>query len=114
MNLDISRPQERLSTSLELVLIRVVQEALNNVGKHAQASAVWVTLDQATSEVITVIVRDDGKGFDLASLDQAVEYGHLGLKQMRERVEQANGTLSIQSQPGSGTEIRATLPLYDA
>ncbi len=118
VNLNISGPRERLPTSLELTLIRVIQEALNNVGKHAQANAVWITLDiqvpgttDATS-AIALNIRDDGKGFDLASLDHAAEYGHFGLKQMRERIEQVHGTLSIQSQPGSGTEIQVTLPLH--
>lgn len=117
VNLNISGPRERLPESLELTLIRVIQEALNNVGKHAQANAVWITLDirvhdtPTGANVIALTIRDDGKGFDLASLDHAVEYGHFGLKQMRERVEQVLGTLSIQSRSGSGTEIQVTLPL---
>ncbi|MCP4537384.1 MAG: response regulator [Chloroflexi bacterium] len=117
VNLNISGPRERVPASLELALIRIVQEALNNVGKHAQASAVWITLDiqvpdtTTVTNVIALTIRDDGKGFDQASLDHAVEYGHFGLKQMRERVEQVNGTLAIQSQPGGGTRIQVTLPL---
>jgi PAS domain S-box-containing protein len=111
VTLDISGPQNRLPESLELTLFRVIQEALNNVGKHAQASLVRITVDLEMADAVVVTIRDDGKGFDPAFLDRAVQYGHLGLKQMRERVERINGTLSIQSQPGSGTRIRVTLPL---
>jgi PAS domain S-box-containing protein len=114
VNLDILGPRVRLPESLELTLFRVVQEALNNVGKHAQASAVRITVDLETADTICVTIQDDGKGFDPDRLDQAVQYGHLGLRQMRERVECADGALSIHSQPGSGTEIRVTLPLREA
>ncbi len=114
VNLDTSGLQVRLPEFLELALIRVVQEALNNVGKHAQASAVWITLALEATHTVALTIRDDGRGFDLASLDQAAQYGHLGLKQMRERIEQVSGTLSIQSQPGSGTEIQVMFPLRGA
>ena len=114
VTLDISGPQHRLPESLELTLFRVVQEALNNVGKHAQASLVRITVDLEMADAVVVTIRDDGKGFDPALLDRAVQYGHLGLRQMRERVERVNGTFSIQSQPGAGTEIRVTLPLCEA
>ena len=59
---------------------------------------------------MTLRVRDDGVGFDPALLKQAVRRGHLGLTQMRERVESLGGTLTLRSQPG-GTEIQVTLPL---
>ncbi len=111
VNLRIFGPEVRLPSSLELTLFRVVQEALNNVGKHARASTVWIRLDVEATDAVALTIRDDGRGFDPASLSQAVRYGHLGLKQMRERVESANGTLLIQSQPGSGAEVRVVLPL---
>ena len=84
------------------------------MGKHAQASLVRITVDLEMADAVVVTIRDDGKGFDPALLDRAVQYGHLGLRQMRERVERVNGTFSIQSQPGAGTEIRVTLPLCEA
>jgi PAS domain S-box-containing protein len=116
VNLDISGDQKRMAASLELALFRIIQETLNNVGKHAQASAVWIALDmEATDEtsktpIIALTIRDNGVGFDPASLDQVTQLGHLGLKQMRERVEQINGTFSVHSQPEQGTEIKITLP----
>jgi PAS domain S-box-containing protein len=109
--LHISGPEERLPLRLELPLFRVVQEALRNVGKHAQASLVWLALDLTQDEAIGLTIRDNGLGFDPASLEGAVRNGHLGLKQMRERVEEARGKLEVVSQPGQGTEVRVVLPL---
>ncbi len=93
-----------LPAHLELVLFRIVQEALNNVAKHARAHMVWVELD--FSDGILLRVRDDGVGFDPASLPELALRGHLGLPQMRERVAALGGTMEIRSQPGKGTEIR--------
>jgi PAS domain S-box-containing protein len=111
IDLHITGPQERLPTSLEPVLFRIVQESLNNVGKHARAQMVWVTLDLESSDAVKLSVRDDGAGFDPATLDQAVRRGHLGLKQMRERVENMNGTFEVHSQLEHGTEINVSLPV---
>jgi len=111
IDLHISGSQDRLPSSLEPVLFRIVQEALNNVSKHAQASAVWIRLDLEPTDEIVLQVRDDGAGFDLAFLGQAFQSGHVGLKQMRERVENLQGTFLLCSQPGRGTEIQIALPL---
>jgi signal transduction histidine kinase len=111
VELTVSGPEERLPSSLELTLFRIAQETLNNVGRHALASTAWISLDLGETDVVTMTIRDDGCGFDPSVLGQAVQDGHLGLRQMRERVESANGTLLVQSQPGSGTKVRATLPL---
>jgi two-component system sensor histidine kinase DegS len=111
VELHISGPEERLPLRLELPLFRVVQEALHNVGKHAQASLVWLALDLTQDEAIGLTIRDNGLGFDPASLEGAVRSGHLGLKQMRERVEEAGGKLEVVSQSGQGTEVRVVLPL---
>jgi two-component system NarL family sensor kinase len=58
---------------------------------------------------VTLTVRDDGMGFDPAILDRAAHRGHLGLTQMRERVEALGGTLTLSSQAGKGVQIRVTL-----
>ena len=110
-DLQVSGSEERLPLTLEATLFRIAQEALSNVGKHAQANAVQIALDLEDADSISLIVRDDGRGFDPALLDQAFRYGHLGLRQMQERVERAGGTLVVHSQPGQGAEVRATLPL---
>jgi signal transduction histidine kinase len=96
---------------MEVTLFRIVQEALHNVGKHAQASVVWIELDLDTADAVTLRIQDDGVGFDPASLESAMRHGHVGLTQMRERVERLGGTFTLRSQPGSGTEIQVTLPV---
>ncbi len=100
-----------LTPHLELVLFRIIQETLNNVAKHAQATTVWVELNVEETGSVCLTVRDDGVGFDPAILDQAIRSGHVGLKQMRERVAVLKGTFTLSSKPGHGTEICITLPL---
>ncbi|MFQ5859857.1 MAG: sensor histidine kinase, partial [Anaerolineae bacterium] len=111
IDLRIAGPPERLPASLEPVLFRIIQESLNNIAKHAQAGMVWIGLNLASPDAVTLSVRDDGVGFDPAILEYIVQRGHLGLKQMRERVENLAGTFELRSQPGSGTEIQIVLPL---
>lgn len=111
VDLRIVGPPERLPAFLEPVLFRIIQESLNNVGKHAQASMVWIELGLESPDAVTLTARDDGVGLDPAILDQIVQRGHLGLKQMRERVENLRGAFELHSQPGSGTEIHVVLPL---
>ena len=98
---------ERLPAPLETALFRIVQEALANVAKHAQAQRVEVamTCDQRG---VTLHIADDGQGFD----PQAPRSGtHLGLWSMRERVEQLGGRFEIECAPGAGTRVRAIIPL---
>jgi signal transduction histidine kinase len=93
-----------LATGTEVVLLRVVQEALHNVRKHAGASQVCVELVMGAGSV-AVRVSDDGVGFDA----QPAGTGY-GLSGMRARVEQAGGTLTISTAPGHGTTIRTEMP----
>lgn len=111
IGLEISGPEARLPDSLEHALFRFIQEGLNNVAKHAQAHQVWISLNLEERERLTLTLRDDGVGFDIARLDSFHRIGHLGLRQMRERIEQAGGTLSVSSQPGEGVALQVTLPL---
>jgi len=85
----------------QVVLYRVAQEALNNIVRHADARHVAVRLVRRDSGV-ELTVADDGRGFDPAS----VAAGHMGIGIMRERVETIGGSLSIDSQPLSGTFMR--------
>ncbi len=112
VNLHVLGTQDRLRPQLELVLFRIIQEALNNVGKHAQANEVWIELDLEWSANRTrLTIQDDGVGFDLDMLERAAMRGHVGLTQMRERVERLGGELDVESQAGKGTAIRVILPL---
>jgi signal transduction histidine kinase len=85
---------------------RILQEALTNVSKHAQAVEVFVELEVDTASV-ALTVRDSGKGFTLDALDGK----RLGILGMRERAELLDGSFSATSEPGKGTEIRVVLPL---
>jgi signal transduction histidine kinase len=87
-------------------LYRIVQEALTNVARHAQASAVTI---QAVWEGahLHLTVRDDGRGFVVpAALHDLAGQGHFGLVGMQERVELIGGTLAVASAPGQGTTVR--------
>jgi len=99
--------RSRASLDLELIAFRVVHEALVNVRKHAGARSVVVRL--RTKGGLRCEVADDGVGFDPAAARERL-FGHLGLPSMRERVELAGGTFSLESSPGHGTTIRFALP----
>ncbi len=101
----------RLPPQVELVLYRVVQEALTNVAKHADASTVEVQLARNGDEVLATI-DDNGVGFDVVEVMRSRERG-LGLFGMQERLALVHGQLSIESNPGTGTHILARVPLYD-
>ncbi len=111
VDLRIDGPTEWLPAYLELALFRVIQESLNNVGKHAQAGMVWIELDLQSGTALTLRVRDDGVGFDPATLSDAGLPGHFGLKQIRERVEYLHGDFCLHTRPGGGTEIAVVLPV---
>jgi len=97
------------SPTTELHLMRIIQEALTNVRKHAMADHAWVGLVERDG-VLTVSVRDDGLGFDPERL-QSGEWPRFGLQTMRERAEAIGGTFAIQSGGGSGTEVVVRLSL---
>jgi len=95
----------RLPSETENTLYRLVQEALNNVAKHAGASRAEALVEWS-DDIVKVTVRDDGCGFDPATAN-----GGFGLTGMRERVMLAGGELQIDAAPGSGTIVAATIPL---
>ncbi len=95
-----------LSRGAALALFRVVQEALGNVAKHARAKHIAVRLTRSAG-VVSLVVSDDGAGFDTTSLGTS---GGLGLIMMRERASQLNGKFEFESAPGRGTTIRVTVP----
>lgn len=95
-----------LPIATEVVLLRVCQEALANVRKHARAQATSVQLRYEPSEVL-LEVSDDGLGFDPDQVS-----GGYGLRGMRTRVAEAGGTLTVRSAPGAGTSVSAMVPAY--
>jgi signal transduction histidine kinase len=100
---------QRPPHELEQVAYRVVHEALANVLKHGQATRVQVTIRMAGE--LRCEVRDNGCGFDVASVDSALSRGSFGLHLARERIERADGRFLIQSVRGRGTSIAFELPL---
>jgi two-component system CheB/CheR fusion protein len=99
----------RLPGLVETTLYRIVQQAMNNIYKHAAAKNISVTIERRGDHVLA-IVEDDGSGFDQESVEG--NHGrHLGIAGMRQRASIVGGELTIESRPGAGTTVRAKLPL---
>jgi len=108
-----------LHTDVEVTLLRIAQETLVNVAKHAQAGRVVLTLSYM-QDAVTLDVMDDGIGFETAARapraarSQTTPDGGFGLTGMRQRVQRLSGRLDVESEPGGGTAISATLPAIPA
>lgn len=98
-----------LSPVAELQLLRITQEALTNVRRHAMATKVIVKLEN-TPETVGLTIEDNGQGFALLDLEESPP-GYHGLKIIRERAEELGGRLDISTAPGQGTKISVSLPL---
>ena len=98
---------ERVDAAIETACFRVAQEGLTNVMRHARAQTVSVEVHRAL-EVLHLVVRDDGIGFDVVTAQQSARLGTLG---MRERVALVGGELDCKSAPGRGTEVHAFFPV---
>lgn len=101
----------RLATEVEIALYRVVQEALTNVAKHAAASHVSLILQHKSNQHVTIIIEDDGAGFDEEEISQGSSHRRFGLAGMRTRLFQVGGTFEIESAKGKGTTIFARVPI---
>jgi two-component system sensor histidine kinase DegS len=93
---------------LEEAIYRIVQEALTNAIKHANARRVWIEVREADGSV-TIVVGDDGQGFD-----PGVAAKGFGLVGMRERTMLADGTLEVRSEAGAGTVLEVCLPVRES
>jgi signal transduction histidine kinase len=102
--------QVRLPDYVETNVYRIVQEALTNAVRHANASNIDVILECRDGEVI-VIIEDDGIGFETSQMRKS---GHLGLLGMQERAQMMAGTLQVESKPGGGTTIVVEIPYVDS
>ena len=102
----------RLPPDLEMVLFRVIQEAVSNIARHASARNARVTVYFKKNKV-SVSVADDGQGFDVVeALSSARGLRGFGLLSVKERIELVDGTSNIKSQPGKGTEISFEVPVH--
>ncbi|MGB3693038.1 MAG: sensor histidine kinase [Spirulinaceae cyanobacterium] len=94
-----------LSGEVTIALYRIVQEALTNISKHAQATQVWLKLEEKEN-IISLIIKDNGQGFNLEQNTTG-----FGLKGMRERTEALGGKFQTISKPGAGSKIQVAIPL---
>jgi signal transduction histidine kinase len=99
----------RLPRELETSCFRIVQEALTNVARHAQAKTVSIDVRTVNSD-LSLSIKDDGLGFDSYSPANGVPLNSLGLRGMEERVRGLGGKLEIKSAPRKGTEVRVYFP----
>jgi len=104
---------EHLPDAVNTCVYRIVQEAIHNSEKHADARKVRVALQQAAG-VLTIEIEDDGKGFVPGQPQTARRGSGLGLIGMRERATRMGGTLEIDSEPGRGTRLRLVVPLPES
>jgi two-component system nitrate/nitrite sensor histidine kinase NarX len=105
---DASGTTVSLAPEVQPQVLHIVQEALSNVRKHARATKVVVEVMRDGGYVFAV--RDDGRGFDLATLAERADT-HVGLRIMRERAHRIGGQLEVRSEPDRGTEITLSLPI---
>ncbi|HMV33501.1 MAG TPA: sensor histidine kinase [Gemmatimonadales bacterium] len=101
--------------AVKIALFRILQEALANGSRHSGASRQWVRIRREGHDV-ELMVADDGRGFDPASVlaseeDVGVEGGHFGLRGMQDRVALLGGRFRLESAPGEGTTVRVRLPV---
>ncbi len=109
--LEINTLSARLAPKAEGAIFSIVQEAVGNVRKHANAKHIWITARQV-KDILKVTIQDDGCGFDVQQMEEeSAQRGSLGLLNMKERAEIASAELKIDSEPGKGTRVQLTVPL---
>ncbi|MFC1550214.1 PAS domain-containing protein [Candidatus Neomarinimicrobiota bacterium] len=108
-----NKEAENTTNEIKTVLYRVIQEGLNNIAKHSNASAVRIVLG-IDGHSISLKISDNGKGFDINQLDQSSETGSQGLQGIEERIQLVGGSLQIQSNSKSGTTLTVKAPYAEA
>jgi len=107
ISLETTGLNERMDNDVETVLYRVIQEAVNNVIKHAKASALDIQLVNE-DKTVTVTIEDNGKGFEIAGIEK---FEGIGLKNIQTRINYLKGSFEISSEPGKGTLIMIHVPI---
>jgi signal transduction histidine kinase len=108
VDMTVTGDPQHLDSSVDFALLRISQEALHNIKKHARAQNVNITLSYMP-DALALDVADDGKGFDAARLNRR----GFGFTSMRERAEELGGELTIESEPGKGTKIAVLIPILE-
>lgn len=105
---------DQLEAGKQGVVFYIIEEAVNNARKHAQAESIWVRIKPFEEDLILLEVEDDGQGFDVSEVDGSYEErDSLGMVNMRERTELVNGVLHIDSEKGRGTSVQVIVPLTE-
>jgi signal transduction histidine kinase len=105
------RAEQALDRESQGIAFYIIEEAISNARKHSQADHIWVRLKLWDGSTFIAEVEDDGVGFDVDQVQTSYDQrGSLGLINMHERAELADGELSVSSAPGRGTEVRLTIP----
>ena len=110
--------EETILESIEMgkqgVIFYIVEEAVNNARKHAQAGRIWVNLHLKQPGLALLEIQDDGVGFDVAAVTRNYDQrGSLGMVNLRDRAELVNGVLDVQSILGKGTRVQVYIPLTE-
>ncbi|MDH3674979.1 MAG: GAF domain-containing sensor histidine kinase [Anaerolineae bacterium] len=110
--LDVDSNLKRLAPRAEVAIFAVIQEAVNNAKKHAESSSISISLRLLEDQdALTVVVSDDGQGFDIKATNTDYDKrGSLGLINMKERMDAVNGTLTLRSTLGQGTQVILGIP----
>jgi signal transduction histidine kinase len=109
--MEASEISANIDTKTEGTLFNIIQEAINNSLKYAQAEHIWVRLKQ-TPTTLEVTIQDDGRGFDLKKVLESYERrGSFGLLNIEERAKLIGGASELMSAPGEGTTVRVSVPL---
>src|ERR1700678_641383 len=109
VKVEVSGPQPPLPEEMEQNLLRIAQEAVTNIVKHAGATSVWIKL-HTEAKRLYLRVADNGRGFEQRGAFSSQD-GHFGLIGMRERAERLGGELTLVSHPGKGTQVEVMPPL---
>lgn len=113
LNID-KEVEDQLGMGKQGVIFAIVEEAVNNARKYAQADHILVRLRAVREDIAALEIQDDGVGFDVEAIDATYENrGSLGLINMRERTELVNGLFTIDSSAGKGTRIQVIIPLTE-
>ncbi len=103
--------ERRLPTHIETAIFRIIQEALSNVSTHANATMVQLIIDMQQQNRVSLIIEDNGVGFDVNKLASGLTQKSLGIASMGQRIEMLGGSLNIDSTIGRGTRITAMIPV---
>lgn len=104
----------RLSPSVETTIFTILQEAVNNARKHAQAKNIWLQVEYKEG-FVNAVAQDDGKGFDTSAIELNYDKrGSLGMTNMRERASLVGGKVTIESKQGKGTRVMIRIPMTEA